>query len=227
MSRIPQEKLRVNMLDVGGAFGARTAPFPEYPLLLHAAKQHRAAGEVAVPRGRRISLPTITAARSRSWANWPTTDAANSRDTDGMAVQLRRLLGASRRAHKFDQWQSDRRGRVQGEAFYGRHRQVMTNTSPTNAYRGAGRPEANLPYRATGRRSGGEAQNRSRWNCAAAIIIAADAMPYETADREAASTAATSRRCSRRRKGSILMGEWDLAAGGSNRRKTASCAAWV
>src|SRR5262249_13667308 len=25
----------------------------------------------------------------------------------------------------------------------GRHRQVMTNTAPTNAYRGAGRPEAN------------------------------------------------------------------------------------
>ena len=30
----------------------------------------------------------------------------------------------------------------QVEALYGRHRQVMTNTAPTNAYRGAGRPEA-------------------------------------------------------------------------------------
>jgi aerobic carbon-monoxide dehydrogenase large subunit len=29
------------------------------------------------------------------------------------------------------------------EALYCRHRQVITNTSPTNAYRGAGRPEAN------------------------------------------------------------------------------------
>ena len=44
------------------------------------------------------------------------------------------------------------------EAFYGRHRQVMTNTSPTNAYRGAGRPEANfiverLVYEAARQRS--------------------------------------------------------------------------
>src|SRR5262249_33117088 len=30
------------------------------------------------------------------------------------------------------------------EALYGRHRCVMTNTAPTNAYRGAGRPEAVL-----------------------------------------------------------------------------------
>ncbi len=29
-------------------------------------------------------------------------------------------------------------------AVYGRHRQVITNTAPTNAYRGAGRPEANF-----------------------------------------------------------------------------------
>ena len=27
--------------------------------------------------------------------------------------------------------------------MYGRHKQIITNTSPTNAYRGAGRPEAN------------------------------------------------------------------------------------
>jgi carbon-monoxide dehydrogenase large subunit len=30
------------------------------------------------------------------------------------------------------------------DAMYGRHLQVMTNTAPTNAYRGAGRPEANF-----------------------------------------------------------------------------------
>jgi carbon-monoxide dehydrogenase large subunit len=30
------------------------------------------------------------------------------------------------------------------EAFYGRHRQVITNTAPTSAFRGAGRPEAAL-----------------------------------------------------------------------------------
>ena len=35
-------------------------------------------------------------------------------------------------------------GVYQVEGLYGRHRQVMTNTAPTNAYRGAGRPEAVL-----------------------------------------------------------------------------------
>ena len=35
-------------------------------------------------------------------------------------------------------------GVYQVEALYGRHRQIITNTAPTNAYRGAGRPEANL-----------------------------------------------------------------------------------
>jgi carbon-monoxide dehydrogenase large subunit len=33
-------------------------------------------------------------------------------------------------------------GAYRVEAIYGRHRQLMTNTAPTNAYRGAGRPEA-------------------------------------------------------------------------------------
>ena len=33
-------------------------------------------------------------------------------------------------------------GVYQVEAIYGRHRLLMTNTAPTNAYRGAGRPEA-------------------------------------------------------------------------------------
>ena len=33
-------------------------------------------------------------------------------------------------------------GVYQVDALYGRHRQVMTNTAPTNAYRGAGRPDA-------------------------------------------------------------------------------------
>jgi carbon-monoxide dehydrogenase large subunit len=34
MSGIAHDKIRVRMLDVGGAFGARTAPFPEYPVLM-------------------------------------------------------------------------------------------------------------------------------------------------------------------------------------------------
>src|SRR5207244_11779028 len=39
MMHVRPEKIRVNMVDVGGAFGARTAPFSEYPLMLHMAKK--------------------------------------------------------------------------------------------------------------------------------------------------------------------------------------------
>jgi carbon-monoxide dehydrogenase large subunit len=144
MSGIPQERLRVNMLDVGGAFGARTAPFAEYPLLLHAAKK--------------IGRPV-------KWASTRSEDFLT--DNHGRAVSLVGELAYDRRG-KFlamrTEWLCDSgaylgqagaltnsvNGRVinagvyKVEAFYGRHRQVMTNTSPTNAYRGAGRPEANF-----------------------------------------------------------------------------------
>src|ERR1700674_5628967 len=36
---VASEKILVNLADVGGAFGARTAPFSEYPLMLHMAKR--------------------------------------------------------------------------------------------------------------------------------------------------------------------------------------------
>ncbi len=39
ISGIPHEKIRVPMIDVGGAFGARTAPFSEYPVLMVLAKR--------------------------------------------------------------------------------------------------------------------------------------------------------------------------------------------
>jgi aerobic carbon-monoxide dehydrogenase large subunit len=144
VSGIPQEKLRVNMLDVGGAFGARTAPFPEYPLLLHVAK--------------RIGRPV-------KWLSTRSEDFLT--DNHGRAVSLVGELAFDEKG-KFvamrTEWLCDSgaylgqagaltntiNGRVIGagvykvEAFYGRHRQVMTNTSPTNAYRGAGRPEANF-----------------------------------------------------------------------------------
>ncbi|MEJ2176338.1 MAG: molybdopterin-dependent oxidoreductase [bacterium] len=41
MSGVAPEKLRVRMLDIGGAFGARTNPFPEYPVLMVLAKKLR------------------------------------------------------------------------------------------------------------------------------------------------------------------------------------------
>jgi aerobic carbon-monoxide dehydrogenase large subunit len=143
MSGVPHEKIRVHMVDVGGAFGARTAPFPEYPALMLLA--------------RKLKRPV-------KWLSTRSEDFLT--DNHGRAVLLKGELAYDAQG-KFlairTQWLCDSgaylaqagcltnsiNGRVVGagpyqvEALYGRHKQIITNTSPTNAYRGAGRPEAN------------------------------------------------------------------------------------
>ena len=143
MSGVPHEKIRIHMIDVGGAFGARTAPFPEYPAMMLLAKQLK---------------------RPVKWLSTRSEDFLT--DNHGRAVVLKGELAYDENG-KFlairTEWLCDSgaylasagcltnsiNGKVIGagvyqvEAMYGRHRQVMTNTAPTNAYRGAGRPEAN------------------------------------------------------------------------------------
>jgi aerobic carbon-monoxide dehydrogenase large subunit len=143
MGGISPDRIRVRMLDVGGAFGARTAPFPEYAVMLHLAK---------------------TLNRPVKWLSTRSEDFVT--DNHGRAVSLRGELAYSKRG-KFlalrTGWLCDSgaylapagiltnsiNGKFIGagvydiEAVYGRHKQVITNTAPTNAYRGAGRPEAN------------------------------------------------------------------------------------
>jgi carbon-monoxide dehydrogenase large subunit len=144
MSGVPTERLRVRMVDIGGAFGARTNPFPEYPALMVLAEKLR---------------------RPVKWLSTRSEDFLT--DNHGRAVSLRGELAYDKNG-KFlalrTEWLCDSgaylaaagiltnsingkfigAGVYQVEALYGRHRQVITNTSPTNAYRGAGRPEANL-----------------------------------------------------------------------------------
>ena len=143
ISGVPHEKIRIPMLDVGGAFGARTAPFSEYPVLMVLAKKLK---------------------RPVKWSSTRSEDFLT--DNHGRAVSLKGELAYDANG-KFlairTEWLCDSgaylshagaftnsiNGFVIGagvynvEALYGRHYQVMTNTAPTNAYRGAGRPEAN------------------------------------------------------------------------------------
>lgn len=144
MSGVPASKLRVRMVDIGGAFGARTNPFPEYPVLMALAKKLR---------------------RPIKWVSTRTEDFLT--DNHGRAISIRGEL-AYEKSGKFlalrTHWLCDSgaylaasgiltnsingkfvaAGVYQVEALYGRHLQIITNTAPTNAYRGAGRPEANL-----------------------------------------------------------------------------------
>jgi carbon-monoxide dehydrogenase large subunit len=143
MTGVPADRLRIRMLDIGGAFGARTNPFPEYPVLMYAAKKlqrpvkflsTRSEDFLTDNHGRAISLRGELAY-----------------DKNGKFLALRTnwlcdsgaYLAAAGILTNSINGKSIGAGVYQVEAIYGRHRQVITNTSPTNAYRGAGRPEAN------------------------------------------------------------------------------------
>ncbi|MDP2410028.1 MAG: xanthine dehydrogenase family protein molybdopterin-binding subunit [Pseudolabrys sp.] len=143
MSGIPQEKIRIRMLDVGGAFGARTAPFPEYPPLMLLAKKLRRPVKWLSTRsedfltdnhGRAVSLKGELAydANGKILAirtEWLCDSGAYLAQAGCLTNSINgKAIGA---------------GAYRVEAMYGRHLQVITNTAPTNAYRGAGRPEAN------------------------------------------------------------------------------------
>ena len=135
-------KVRVEFTDIGGTFGARTAPYPEYGVLLHAAKM--------------LGAPV-------KWVSTRSEDFLN--DGHGRAMRLSGELALDK-AGRFlairTNWLSESgaylsqagaltntgNGKTIGpgayrvEAMYGHQRQIMTNTAPTDAFRGAGRPEA-------------------------------------------------------------------------------------
>ena len=221
MSGIPQEKLRVQHARRRRGVRRAHRAVSGISAAVACRQAHRAAGEVAVHAvggfPHRQSRPRGLA-RGRTGLRQTRQIPGH---TDGVAVQFRRLSWASRRAHQFDQRQSDRRGRVQGRSV------LWTAPAGDDQYVADERvsrrrtPGGEFYYRATGRRSGGEARSRSvelrRRN-----LIPRMRCPTRLR-REAASTAATSPRCSKAQ-GKHRIG-MDLPAGGSNRRKTASCAA--
>jgi len=180
MAGIAPEKLRVHMLDVGGAFGARTAPFPEYPVLLHLAKKLRRPVKFLSTRsedfltdnhGRAVSLRGELAYDKRGRflglrTHWLCDSGAYLASAGILTNSINgRFIGA---------------GVYRIDAVYGRHLQVITNTAPTNAYRGAGRPEANyiverLVDEAAAKLKIDPIELRRR------NLIPPDAMPYRTA----------------------------------------------
>ncbi len=142
MLGVDPDRIRIDMVDVGGAFGPRGSPYAEYAVLLHAAKR----------LGRPIKW---VATRSEDFA----TDSHGrgirltgelALDTTGRFLGLRTLwlcdegayLTSSGALTNTINGQLMAAGPYRTPALYGRHRLVMTNATPTNAYRGAGRPEA-------------------------------------------------------------------------------------
>ena len=142
MLGVDVDRVRVEMVDVGGAFGPRGSPYAEYVVLLHAARRlgrpikwvssrgedfctdsHgraiRLAGELALDaEGRFLALRTM----------WLCDEGAYLSSAGALTNVIHGQLIAA--------------GPYRTPLLHGRHRLVMTNTTPTNAYRGAGRPEA-------------------------------------------------------------------------------------
>ncbi|MBV8912003.1 MAG: xanthine dehydrogenase family protein molybdopterin-binding subunit, partial [Acetobacteraceae bacterium] len=139
---VESERVRVNRVDVGGAFGPRGAPYAEYAVLLYAARKlgrpikwvsSRSEEFVTDSHGRGIRLTGELAL-----------------DAEGRFLALRTLwlcdegayLTAAGALTNTINGQMIAAGPYRTPTMYGRHKLVMTNTTPTNAYRGAGRPEA-------------------------------------------------------------------------------------
>jgi carbon-monoxide dehydrogenase large subunit len=141
---VPADKIRIHAYDVGGGFGIRSQAYPEYCALMLAARKlgrpvkwvgsrfetivsdhhGRAArlyGELALDReGRFLGLRIRWIVNTGAYLSQPG-PLINTLNPSTHAINVYRI-----------------------PALYGRHMLVLTNTTSTTAYRGAGRP--NVSY---------------------------------------------------------------------------------
>jgi aerobic carbon-monoxide dehydrogenase large subunit len=142
--KLPPERLRVVSRDVGGAFGAKTPVYPEYPALLLAAK--RLGQPVKWTASRNESFLSDTQGRDTIMRG----ELALDRDGAFLAMRIDVLanIGAYLSFHGTyinagNFWRC-LASLYRTPAIAARVRCVYTNTVPVGPYRGAGRPEANL-----------------------------------------------------------------------------------
>lgn len=138
---IPANRLRLVSRDVGGGFGMKGSPYPEYAMVLWAS--------------RRLARPVRwTATRSESFVsdfhgrdNVATVELALDADGHFLALRLRSLgnLGAYlafNTPHSSTGNLGSLAGVYRTPHIYAEVLGVFTNTQPNAPYRGAGRPEA-------------------------------------------------------------------------------------
>ncbi len=176
--KIPVEKLRVVTDDVGGGFGMKTFVYPEYPLVLFAAK--KLGRPVKWTADRSDSFLTDSQGRDH------VTEAALALDKDGhiLGVEVRTIANLGGYQSQFGPFIPSlaARGMQVGvykvPALFNRVRAVYTHTVPVDAYRGAGRPEASYVIERlmdqAARELGLRADELRRRN-----FVPASAMPYK------------------------------------------------
>jgi carbon-monoxide dehydrogenase large subunit len=177
---LPKDKIRVITGDVGGAFGMKTGPYPEYPVVMLAAKR----------LGRPVHWMSTRseAMLSDNQARDAVTEGELALDDDGkfLALRVRHAVGLGA-------FLTNASGNLStsnfARCFPGMYlipkidvgvRCVFTNALPNGAYRGAGRPEANYMLERlvdeAARVTGIDPVALRRRN-----LIPPSAMPYKTA----------------------------------------------
>lgn len=140
--KCPVEELRVITGDVGGGFGMKGFLYPEYGLVLHAA---RALGRPVKWTGDRSdAFQTDTHGRAM------TSNASLALDADGRILALKVESWSDLGAYQSQFGpgvQTFAGGRIMGgvyriPAIHNAVHGVVSNTAPVDAYRGAGRPES-------------------------------------------------------------------------------------
>jgi carbon-monoxide dehydrogenase large subunit len=140
--KVPEDQVRVVTHDVGGGFGMKSFLYPEYALCLHAA---RALGRPVKWTGERSdAFQTDTHGRAME------SEAALAFDGNGQIVALKVETWSDLGAYQAQfgpAIQTMAGGRIMGgvyriPAIQNLVHGVVTNTTPVDAYRGAGRPES-------------------------------------------------------------------------------------
>ena len=139
----PEEKLRVSIPDVGGGFGMKNVLYPEWVLVLWAARRLgrpvKWIGDRSEDFARLRAWPRQHRPRSLgAGSGWPLPGARSQRPRQYGRLYLD---GGAGRADHGDGQRDGRRLRHSADRIP--HQGVFTNTTPVDAYRGAGKPEAN------------------------------------------------------------------------------------
>jgi carbon-monoxide dehydrogenase large subunit len=141
---VSEDKVKVHTWDVGGGFGVRSEPYAEFPVVMYASKlTGRPVKWVSTRSETMISDHHARAAKLHGEL---------ALDKDGKMIGLRAYWivdvgGYQSGAGAFINTAGPSRHPTNIytiPAFYGLHQLVVTNTTPTTAYRGAARP--NVTY---------------------------------------------------------------------------------
>ncbi len=141
---IPESRMRVVTPDVGGGFGAKIFIYPEQVLVLWAARKLGRAVKWASGRDEGF----VTDLHGRDQVSHA--EAALDKDGRILAIKVSTIANMGAYLSVFSPFIATMAGvnMLVGSytipAAYVEVRGVFTNTTPTDAYRGAGRPEANF-----------------------------------------------------------------------------------